>query len=795
MTAPVTAAPPRFPVLRLYDGNFSTPSPFTPVTFVQAGRNGANQWSHVPTAGKGATATFGIAFWGPHLGQVPANATMIAALITDSAVTVTAPAGWTQATTVTNGSIKLSAFYKLSTGAEGETAAFSLSASCNYAGVLYALQGVTISSPLDKTATASSTNTSTTITISTGTTAATAQANEAVIAVWGANMGAGSIGIGGQSPGFVMRGGVQWNTLSLAMGDKFVSATGTQTAQAFGNSYSSAGNTGVGLVLTLKGDAAPRRFTPLAEIEAWQGQATASLAEIGELTGVVQLSDPATAFLTPNTIVEVYLPRQVCADGTVIAGRSFEWYYLRHLEQDTTDSQRGLYRFGGPSLKMKVAERVSSAAAMTALHGPTTNTATTWMRSLVTATCITPTAGSAYTDPVPGLALESSPGTTGTVYSDVPFGVGEPNGTAIAKLCRADSIGWRVVVVNPGATTAALQFQTFAGTTRTIGSSSEAVLCTQWDTARSVRPIKDANQGITSLTALGPASGAVQTTFTATDAQAIADWGLVHGFLDMRNATYLTQAMVNAELNARKPKFYCTVTASDAPYCQIDRHYWLGDTLTVLSPKGDRFDGQVTSLTCYSSGNLQQAQSGLDLWQPQPVVTGPTAPPVPIIGRRGAIGTVFEMVVGPDPAVSVNYYRAVEPTQLFPYTHLPGLVKTATDINSVAANATANPRQAGTFTATSAGSPSVTAVSNPGTIGSQTIGSSTNDADAPKASDVIAAIANIVTQLNNLSNHFPNAAGITSTSTAVATVNSSAQSAITAHNGTATQLTNAAITT
>lgn len=116
----------------------------------------------------------------------------------DLTPTITAPSGWTEASTVTRGLMRMSLFYISNAAVRSGTETFTLSASSYRGMALFEYSGIAITSPLDQTATANGNGT----TVSTGTTLTTTQADELWFAVGAANYNNDTSSIGAWTDGF-----------------------------------------------------------------------------------------------------------------------------------------------------------------------------------------------------------------------------------------------------------------------------------------------------------------------------------------------------------------------------------------------------------------------------------------------------------------------------------------------------------------------------------------------------------------------------------------------------------------
>lgn len=666
---PYVPSTPR-PILRLYEGSFldgaiSLGQPSARVSAQAAAILGTSALVGWDTAvGVGDLLTWG-AIW------------------SGSTVTITVPAGWTQAgTTLTVGNLRLAMYYRTATSAD-VGATYSVTFSGATAGWVFAQRaaGITTTSPLDKTASASQNDTSGAANVWTvsATPATLATAPELTISLAGVLTSAGPAYIGPNADGTTADLARQSGGMAGHFGHRIEAATAghaTAMQSLTLDDTLTAASTGL-LVATFKGIGTPARFAPVGQFDVAEGRGTSRPYESGEFSAKLYKSEPLTAEVREGSIIEFWIPPR---RGE--AGHTFEWYVVRHLE-DHDDEPAPYLAVSGPDLRSLVNNYPSKDAVIAAARSspPAVKAIENWVRALITATVITPTASNDYatTDGVPGLALEAASGNRGTVYTDPPFKAGAPLGETISNFYKADGLGWRIVVKNPGTTSGVMEIQTYAGTDRRAGQTGEAVLASKWDTAGRVTRVRDAVNAVTALTLKGPANLSTRSTYYVEDAATKAKWGLIHGEVDAQNADNLSAAQAAAYLAERRPREWVEVTGAETAYCRPFVHYGLVDIVTAITDAGIRYDGQITAITLYTTGSTEYGSAGWNLPDLFALPDAPEAAATP----RPATNPGFSLVIGNDPTIAPDQARTKDAAALAPYTYLPGLTVDATKINRI----------------------------------------------------------------------------------------------------------------
>lgn len=466
-----------------------------------------------------------------------------------------------------------------------------------------ALEGIKSASFTD----VSTNNTGTSTSASTGTTSATAQADEISLAIMGM-----PVSTRGAAPNFTTSGYQEYYSSGAAthyalMGSLITTATGAQAAAA----TMPESGTWVGAIATLKADSASTKYDAVGEFDLCSGKATRSPLNLGTIDITVSGADPVSSQIKKSSILEVYM-----ADGS--NGWTFEWYYVMSVDKDES-GPLPVYTIKGFDLRVLVWDRAIAAATLDNVRGSLANYAVeNWVRKYIDTTCITINAGQPYltTDTVPNLALEASTGNRGTVYiSTSPAESGAKLGETIAKLYGKDALGWRIVLLNAGTSTAKLEVQTYQGTDRRFGSASEMVFAEQWDTASQVAVIDDAQNALTAATVYGPplqANPAARPMFYVKDTTAIQKWGFRYGSIDASSEIALDSTIATAYLQQRLPKTYLSVVPRNTPRYKVKTNYDLFDRVTALDRDGNQYDGYIMQMQVTIGGAAEVQLSDLD---------------------------------------------------------------------------------------------------------------------------------------------------------------------------------------
>lgn len=663
------------PIVRLYDGSYAT-SPGGVLVEVPANTRGASAQSKLGTQT--------IALGSDTAVEVGDLLVVGLAWLDHSFTLTTIPSGWTIAgsvnTSQTGGCVL---YYRTATSLDVGTPLYTwgLSSALPLSGNLWRVRGAA-SSPLDKTASGSVSNASHTASSWTfaATTAAIASAPQLTFAVGVGNGITGDVGLDVLADGLVIDSAQKDGTGFAQFAHREESAISAKTATM--RVFSTAGLSsftfeGQIAIATFKADTGASRFAAIGQFDLADGQATRRPYDLGEFSLKLSKADPLTASVVEGSILEFYIPSE-----PAIAGHTFEWYIVRHLE-DFDDDPDPYLAVSGPDLRAFVNNYALADAVIGTVRGtpPANKSVENWVRAYITNTAITPAGTSDFStsDKVPGLALEASSGNRGTVYADPPAGAGAPLVSTISTLYKADGLGWRIVITNPGTSTGALEVQTFAAVDRRFGvGAGEAVFAAKWDTAKRVTRMRDAVNAVTALTLLGPASGSVRPTYYAEDAIGRQRWGFLHGRVDGSNVTYPTTDVAATMVAERAPKEWCEIDGRETTDLRLFRDYDLLDIVSAITSRGIRFDGRITSLTIYTTGTITEGSSD---WA-QPELFG-LNPPDSVPAPRVATTPPFVLTVGNTPDTSPEG-RTKDAIALSQYTYLPGLTSGAGAIDIAA---------------------------------------------------------------------------------------------------------------
>lgn len=516
----------------------------------------------------------------------------------ETAVTVTPAPGWTLVAERGGPECYLKIYYKMYDGVDwtyvghpesgggGENVyvlndAFTFSSAVEFSCTTQSYDGCT-SSPIDKVATNSGTGT----VLTTGATATTTQDLEYVACFFASPFL--SVYTMPSPPNTYT---TPTYSNDLAFGGRVVSTYGSYSGTLVQDNSSE----WAAAVITLKLDGTVSRCNPVAQIDSvLSGSATTSAWDVGDFTLEIDLNDPAAQQIVESMLVEVWVPST--RDGD--APYTFEWYIIRHLDIDYSKPVPTL-TIAGPSLKSYVADRALHEDYINAWNTPYYMVAENWIRSFVYASCQVHTetlrAGSDYH--IPNFSLDTS-GNRGSYYYYPPARVGQTLGQIISEVYKKDLLGWRVVPVNIGTQNAALQFQTYIGTDKTLGKTDDIVFSMQWDSAETVHHIRDAVGAATAITVRGKPTGTLLTREYAfvENATMKAIWGVIHKYVDATDRENDDITEVAASLLASMlPQSWAEVLPTTR--YRYNTHYKLLDKVTTITRTYVRYDSQITQAT------------------------------------------------------------------------------------------------------------------------------------------------------------------------------------------------------
>lgn len=642
-----------YPRIRLYDNTYNNGSSITIVT--QASTLAATGSSYVANLSQGGGSP-------PSL----ASALMIMAIITTNAVTITTPAGWTLIGSSNFNTAQLSVYRRAGTSSEPANYTWNFSGSTEAQSYFIAYGGVDTSTPVDRTATSSGNGS----TFTTGTTAATTQAREMALAFYVSNRGDG-VPYPVTTDTYATVAEMDGFTNHFLMAEKPLQATGAQSTSAIKprNAVDY-----VSMLITLKEAAAASTtyFNPIGELDEAEGRATMRPYDLGDFEISFDARDPVASRVMRNMLVEFWMPATA-----VDPGWSFGWFIVRHIERDDSLPYPRI-TLSGPDLRGLISNRAVQSANVeyNRSNPPVNKSVENWVRGYINASAISVQSGQGYTsaDNIAGFRLETSSGNRGTVYTDAPANTGASLGDVISHLYATDQLGWRIVVLNAGSTSAVMEFQTYAGTDRRIGGSSEAVFCMQWDTATRVVKFEDAVSAATAITALaGPNDSSTRPGYFVYDAVSKANWGLLHSMVDISSEKNPDATTAIAYLKQRLPKTWLEIDPRQHQNLRANVHYSLLDNVTGLTRSGDRFDGQIVSWSVQVSTRGPQSNFGTFTL---PELEGVNVEPV-----VREFGDWMSLVVGNPP--DKNAGAADDAAANRDYTYMKDLIASTNELNAV----------------------------------------------------------------------------------------------------------------
>lgn len=504
-----------------------------------------------------------------------------------SSATVTPPAGWSTADSDGLAAGQGALYYKNAAAAD-ETGTgiytFTFSTAVAYKASGWVDSGLATSSVLDATSTATGTTTA----LSTGTTGATSQADEQRIACFFL------FGTGSAAPTFDAGSGptlsdITGSTVRLGIAHKILTATGTQAVTGTRPEAQS----WVGIVATFKAAAAVSA-TPFAlrgEFQGAVGQVRARWYEAGDWQITVSAEEALASEVANNDIVEFVVTEPTTDRWTL------DWGIVRHRSRDESGPIT-MYTFAGPSLRVILDQTpavVQFFSDQAGLGTPGSGEIENWMRRYVDAAVVDDYATEfPDEDTVFYLSVEAASGNRGTTYtSGPPGGQNDVLSETISTYYQRDNLGWWIALVDPGLSTATLEFQTRAGTDRSHGTASSVVFATQWYTATKLVYKDDAIDGVTSV--IGIAPGGV--TYDVRDSDGRTRWGVIRGAANNINEYTQGAAAAAIQLERRRAKEWVEVEALDQSWQRLGIDYALGDTVSVLSRDGTEFEQLVTEIS------------------------------------------------------------------------------------------------------------------------------------------------------------------------------------------------------
>ena len=726
----------------------------------------------------------------------PGN-TLVYGIVLPIDLTITPPAGWTLLDQITNTdplpqslpgtpipALKVALLSHVVAAGEDVTTTFTLSASTSQVMCLGGeFKGIITSGALDRTATAQGDDATTATTGTTATTQSTAEYAIALIATTSAPYSLrtpdGWAPI--QSSGISGAGGYLYARTVPALNAVVASAALPQRSGVSTFGFA-------GVVVTLRGTTALERYRRLGEIDGCEGTATAGLYQLGDLQLRIPRTDPlANQIRTQPTILEVYMPDPLG-----------HWVFEQYLVRQVTDPEgtRGEWiSIAAQDLRTVVDTLPLKAGTLTSVRGtpPANHSVEDWVRSWVTALAIN-AAGTDYavTDLPPAVAVEDTSAHQGTVYSSPPAQEGAPFGKTVTDLLRIDGLGWRVRIRDSGTINGRLEVQIYGGTDRSFGQAGQVVFDEAADTAHAVRRIQSAVGAVDYLIGRGAAGNTgVRAERIAVDEAGRARWGLLVGVADLSNTDGDLQAATAAALADRRPRDGVEVDVQESWTCRLGRDYLLGDDVSAFSRERVRYNGTVTRITLdvgpAAGGRLRTVADQFAPVLPSAGLTGDSvtasAPP-----GRAIAGPALRLLID-DPRPRTGPAATADPAALRSYTYLAGLTRTASDINSVAPGATANPQQTARPASTAVGTQTVTAAGNPASKAAETVRDTTTGGIAARQDDVQASIDAIVTYLNNtLRTAIGALPALSSTQTAITAVQAGHDAVVGQRNGDLTAL-------
>lgn len=405
-----------------------------------------------------------------------------------------------------------------------------------------------------------------------------------------------------------------------------------------------------GATVLLAGNPEPVRFSPLGELDSAEGAATVQPYALGTVDITIHAADPYLAQVQPGQILEVFMPEPD-------APWTFEWYIINHVSREF-DAETERYTIQGLDLRSLINDRTLSDDYANAIVG--TWKAETLARKIVSETSIVPEESLPYfisgnLAAVAGLTLEAADGLRGTTYDGPLLKSGAGVVETIATLYGKDRLGWRLVVLDPGTLAGRIEFQTFESNDLTASQLTNAAFSVGWDTARSMREVHDAVGALTVMTLYGsplPGTFSTRQQVTVVDYDALAVWGVKHGFVDASNQGELTIQSAQAALDERKPKNFVELETRDTLSLQLKRDYWLLDQVTAVTPRGSQYDNTITQITM-PIGTADQAISTASEYDlPEPVTETHAIPVGDALFRMRRI--LMDRINTPNPQITIG---------------------------------------------------------------------------------------------------------------------------------------------
>lgn len=677
------------PKIRLYRGDFGATSP-AHVRQVKPGLLNKAAFTYKGSAFQPGITT-PVDTWGrTPVGVIyPAvvNNTELIVVSWTGGATLTTPAGWTLAASRTQGSLKVSAFYRTAPSSGWVMPTFTFSGTVTATIQYTEWEGLFASSQFDKTAQTGSTFVGQlSVPASVGVSGSLAQADELILAISAVspqgNFNSGSpFLVAGTDKGVMVDqiGSPDFTEVDQTLWMHTVKSVSTPSVSVTFSSRDGNAHSGDALLilLTFKSSTTPERYARLGEFDLAQGSFTQRAYELGDFTMSVSLQDPLASSIEEDSIVECWVPDYPDFINYLRVPWTHGWYVVRHITED--ESAVPVTRhIQGIDLRDLVGRRtIEEGMVTTAIPG--TGSAEDWARHYVNLAIIS---NPDINLRLLGMSIEATNGHRGTIYTEPPARVGAGIGDTITQLYRKDKLGWRVVVKNPGTTTATLEFQTYAENDRTFGKIGQAVFKESWDTAQSVRLVRDAVNASNYLRVLGaPVDGSVRQVQVVSDAESIAKWGPLTGEVDASTETVLTEAIANTYLEERLPKEWTEVIPRNTFDCRLGQHYNLLDLCTAITRDGTRFDGNLLSLTLNTH---QTAQTDFGTFLDPAKL--PIATPLPYKGPA-----TMTFILGSDPASAPDGGRDRRPAELRKYTYLEDLTVGSYAINSAGTYASGTP--------------------------------------------------------------------------------------------------------